>query len=185
MATEQGSEGPKKVKTVKVKTPLAVPTGPCADSDVRVTPAVKGPAYAGRNVTITLRLTTVESPACTWEVSPQSVVVQLTSGSDRIWSTQDCPTGIDSGSVVVRKDHVTAVGVTWSGQWSDDDCSRATLWAQPGYYHAKAAALGAEPEEAQFQLLTPPRPTITPKPKAENDQPKPSVKPSVSNGGER
>jgi len=125
---------------------------------------VDGTAYAGSDVTITLNLTTLESPACTWEVSSDSVVLKLTSGSDRIWSTQDCAAAIATQSVVVRKDAKTKVDVAWSGQRSDDGCTRTTLWAQPGYYFATAAALGAEPVDQQFQLLTPLRPTITPTP---------------------
>jgi len=131
---------------------------------------VDSTAFAGSDVAITLNLTTLESPACTWEVSPDSVVVKLTSGSDRIWSTQDCPAAIEAQSVIVRKDAVTKVDVTWSGQRSDDDCTRTTLWAQPGYYFATAAALGAEPAEQQFELLTPLRPTITPTPTAKPDK---------------
>lgn len=164
-ARDNESEG-----TRGAKAPLAVPTGPCADDDVRVDPSVDSTAFAGSDVAITLNLTTLESPACTWEVSPDSVVVKLTSGSDRIWSTQDCPAAIEAQSVIVRKDAVTKVDVTWSGQRSDDDCTRTTLWAQPGYYFATAAALGAEPAEQQFELLTPLRPTITPTPTAKPDK---------------
>lgn len=156
----------KKAKVSKTPTPLAVPTGPCADSDVQVTPSVDGAAVAGQDVTITLNLTTADSPACTWQVSPASVVLKVTSGSDRIWSTQDCRAAVKPQSVVVRKDHVSKVGVTWSGQRSDDDCSRTTTWAQPGYYHAEAAALGAEPHDEQFRLAAPAAPTITASPKA-------------------
>lgn len=155
----------------KATTPLAAPTGPCADGDIRVAPSVDGPSYAGQGVTITLNLTTVESPACSWKVSAASVVVKLTSGDDRIWSTQDCPAGIDPVSVVVRRDHVTKAAVTWSGQRSDDDCSRTTPWSQPGYYHVEAAALGADPQERQFRLLAPTAPTITATPKADRDAP--------------
>jgi hypothetical protein len=154
----------KKNRPTRTKTPLAVPTGPCADSDVKVSPSVEGDPIAGLDVTFALTLTTLESPACTWTVSPDTVVLKLTSGSDRIWSTQDCPAAVGRQDVVVRKDHATTVRVTWSGQRSDVDCSRTTQWAQPGYYFATAAALGAEPESRQFQLLSPPRPTITPTP---------------------
>lgn len=146
-------------------TPLAVPTGPCVPHDVRVDPRVAGTAYAGRPVTFRLLLTTIESPACNWNVSPRSLVVKLTSGSDRIWSTQDCKGAIPRQPVVVRKDHVTQVIVTWRGQRSEGTCSRTTPWAQPGFYHVAAAALGAEPTDYQFELR-PPRPeTITPSPK--------------------
>ena len=30
-------------------------------------------------------------PACTFKVSPESLVVKIASGTDRIWSSQDCP----------------------------------------------------------------------------------------------
>lgn len=178
-STTQGRE--RVGERAEVVTPVAVPTGPCADSDVKVAPSVDGPAYAGTDVAITLNLTTVDSPACNWRVSPESVVVKLTSGDDRIWSTQDCPGAVPSQSVVVRKGEVTRVPVTWSGQRSDDECSRTTLWAEPGYYHAVAAALGAEPADQQFELLPPVRATITPTPtptvrpaKAKTNNPKPA-----------
>lgn len=153
-------------KPRKVKTPLAVPTGPCEDSDVRVEPSIDH-AYAGQGVQVALNLTTVDAPACNWEVTPRSVVLKITSGSDRVWSTQDCPRAVMPASVVVRKDHQTKVNVVWNGQRSDSECSRTTSWALPGYYHAIAAAFGSEPTDTQFYLGTPPRPTITPTPKAQ------------------
>jgi hypothetical protein len=163
--------GKRNKKNGATKTPLAVPTGPCADSDVQVQPAVED-AVAGSDVAITLELTTAESPACTWQVSPESVVVKLTSGSDRIWSTQDCPAAVQRQSVVVRKDDMSTVQVRWSGQRSDDECTRTTAWAQPGYYFATAAALGAEPRERQFELRAPTAPTITATPRADRDKKK-------------
>jgi hypothetical protein len=151
-ARDKGEQSGKKRKPRPSKTPLAVPTGVCADDDIIVTPAV-GTAYAGQDVTMTLELTTKESPACNWQVSSSSVVVKLTSGSDRIWSTQDCPAAVEDEAVVVRKGQTTKVEVVWSGQRSDDECSRTTLWAEPGYYHVAAAAFGAEPTDRQFHLF--------------------------------
>jgi hypothetical protein len=146
------------------KTPLAVPTGPCSNSDVRVVPGVHGTAAAGRPVTFVLDLSTLVSAACTWDVSSRSLVVKLTSGSDRIWSTQDCTGAIGKQSVVVRRDHTTRIRLTWTGQRSDGSCSRTTPWAMPGYYHVQAAAFGAEPTDVQFELHAPAPATITPKP---------------------
>lgn len=154
-------------KATKTETPLAEPSGPCVPSDVVATPKVKGTAYAGRRVTILLKLTTRESPACTWRVAPSSLAVKLVSGSDRIWSSQDCPTSVPTTDVVVRKDHAAKVDVRWHGQRSDSTCSRTTPWAQPGWYHVQAAAFGAEPVDVQFELRPPVPVTITPKPKPE------------------
>ena len=143
---------------------LATPNGPCAASDVTVTPSINH-AYAGGPVVFTLSLTSQVSAACTFVVSSQSVVVRVTSGSDRIWSTQECSGAVPKQSVVVRRDAPATVSVAWNGQRSDSECSRATPWAQPGYYHVTSAVYGAVPTDAQFRLATPPRPTVTKTPK--------------------
>jgi hypothetical protein len=148
----------------RTRTPLPMPTGPCRDSDVRVRPVAGQTAYAGRDVTFRLRLTTFESPACTWQVSPDSVAVRLTSGSDRIWTSQECRSAVPTVPVVVRQEKAAFVEVTWGGRRSDPECSRTTTWAVPGWYHVATAALGSEPVSRQFELMAPAPETITPKP---------------------
>jgi hypothetical protein len=145
-------------------TPLAMPSGPCASSDVVVTPSVRGAAYAGRPVVFAMSLTTKVSPACDWDVTAESLAVRITSGSDRVWSTQDCVGAVPRQSVVVRKDQPVSVTVVWNGQRSDAECTGTTPWMEPGYYHVVAAAFGSEPTDVQFPLLPPPRRTITASP---------------------
>lgn len=158
-------------------TPLASPSGPCAGSDVVATPSVKGPAYAGRAVVFTMTLTTRVSPACTWDVSARSLAVKVTSGTDRIWSSQECVGAVPKQAVVVRKDQPVTVSVGWNGQRSDADCTRSTAWAEPGFYHVVAASFGAEPIDQQFELQAPPRPTITATPTPETTPTKKPVGP--------
>jgi hypothetical protein len=138
---------------------LAVPTGPCAVDEITVTPTVPV-AVAGGRVSLVLQLTGIR-PACTFAVSSRTLVARVTSGHDRIWSSQDCRTSVKAASVVVRSAEPTPVTVTWSGRRSDDDCSRSTPWALPGYYHLTAAAVGSEPADTQFRLTSPPRPVVT------------------------
>ncbi len=164
----------------KTRTPLAMPSGPCQDSDVQVVPSLDDDAFMGEDVRITLRLTTLRSPACTWEVSPSTVVVKLTSGSDRIWSSQDCPTAVPTEAVVLRDRKATRVDVLWTGRRSDSDCSKLTEWAQAGYYHVTAAAMGSDPASQQFQLRSPAPITITPTP---TPRPKSGSKASPSSDG--
>jgi hypothetical protein len=162
--------------------PLATPTGACANEDVVAVPSAGKRASAGRPVVLSVSLSTKVSPACTWVVSPDSLVVKVTSGADNFWSTQQCPGAVLKQSVVVRKDVATTVAVAWNGQRSDQDCSRSTDWAEPGYYHVAAAAFGADPTDVQFRLYPPaartvtatPTPTSTAKPSG-----KPSAKPSA------
>lgn len=159
--------GKKSRTATKTATPLAMPTGPCRSEDVVVTPKVRETAYAGRVVHFRLKLTTEDIPACTWTVSPESVVVKIVSGPDRIWSSQDCPAAVPQADVVVRKDVPAKVDMGWRGQRSDSACSRQPAWAQPGFYHVQTAAYGAEPTDVQFELRAPVAPTKTAKPKPE------------------
>ncbi|HEU5456668.1 MAG TPA: hypothetical protein VFU85_13395, partial [Nocardioides sp.] len=134
--------------------PLAVPDGPCEDEDVAVTPTVDHPV-AGRDVRIDLELRTIESEACTWEVSPEALTLKVTSGDDEIWTSRHCPRAVPREQVTLRRDHTTRVEVTWDARRSDEECSKLTKWALPGWYHVAAAALAGEPSDLQFELERP------------------------------
>jgi hypothetical protein len=146
---------------------LASPTGACHSGDLVAVPDTKGRASAGRPVVLSIALTTKASPACTWVVSADSLVVKVTSGIDDFWSTQQCPGAVLKQSVVVRRDVATTVAVAWNGQRSDADCSRSTAWAEPGYYHVAAAAFGSDPTDVQFRLYPPTARTVTATPTPE------------------
>jgi hypothetical protein len=138
---------------------LAVPEGPCAVDEITVTPSVPT-AVAGGRVDLVLELTGIR-PACTFSVSSRTLAAKVTSGQDRIWSTQDCRGAVKSESVVVRSAEPARVVVPWSGRRSDEECSRTMPWALPGYYHVIAAVIGSEPADVQFRLGVPPRPVVT------------------------
>jgi len=171
-ARPTSDHGPAERRKKRTPKPLAEPSGACERSDIVASPEVVGTAYAGSLVRFRVRLTTEEMPACTWTVSSTSLVVKLISGTDRIWSSQDCPSAVPTRQVVVRKKLAAKVHVTWRGQRSDAECSRAPEWAQPGWYHVAAAAFGAEPTDEQFQLVPPVAETITAKPKPQREQQK-------------
>lgn len=151
---------------------LAQPDGPCSADELSVTPVVSQ-AYALHPVTIKLELSG-SSPACTFTVSPKTVAVKVTSGNDRIWSSQDCPKSIKKQTVVVRSGADTTVPVTWRGRRSNGSCSTSNPWALPGYYHVLGAAIGSTPADTQFKMTVAPRAVITktahPKPKKKGDE---------------
>ncbi len=152
---------PKKTPTT---TPMPEPTGPCLEDDILVQPVVEK-AVAGTDVMIGLELRTRTAEACTWQVSPDHLTLKVTSGSDDIWASRECPRAVPVTDVVVRQDFTTKVGVVWNGQRSDAGCTRNAGWAMPGYYHVAAAPLGGEPAEVQFQLTKPIAEVITQSPK--------------------
>lgn len=166
--TEPVKKKRKKKPQTPTEPPLAEPTGVCDSSDVVATPVV-AEAQGDTNVPITLNLRTVASPACTWTVSPETLTVSITSGSDAIWSSRECPASIVPQDVVVRQAVDAPIVVTWEGaRRSDEGCTEQREWAMPGFYHVEAAALGGEPTDIQFELVVRPSAvitkTVTPKP---------------------
>ncbi|GAA1477901.1 hypothetical protein GCM10009623_23470 [Nocardioides aestuarii] len=153
---KKGTKGTKK----SAEPVLAEPEGPCVDRDVAATPAVDE-AVGGSPIAVTVELRTVQSVACTWELSPRTLSVKITSGDDPIWFSSQCPRSIRKQDLVLRNTEPTEVEVRWSSKRSDEDCSGQTDWALPGWYHVEVAALGGEPSDMQFQLTAPDRPVVT------------------------
>lgn len=157
-ATGTGKKGRKGKGTGTVETTppapvLAEPSGPCDDADIVAAPALTT-AVGGADVPITINLRTVTTEACTWQASPQTLTVTITSGDDFIWSTRQCPASIAPQDVVVRQVVDTPVVVTWTdAKRSDDTCSGRAGWALPGFYHVEAAALGGNGTDVQFELV--------------------------------
>ena len=159
-AAEKGKKGKRKrtEETTPPEPVLAEPTGPCADSDIVATPLIIS-APGGSDIPITINLRTKFAEACTWQASPTTMTVTITSGDDYIWSTRECPVGIPPQDVVIRQAVDTPVVVTWSAKRSDDTCSNRTAYAMPGFYHVEAAALGGDGTDVQFELV-PPQPGV-------------------------
>ncbi|MDR7254884.1 hypothetical protein J2X46_003882 [Nocardioides sp. BE266] len=159
---KKGKKGKRRNQETTPPAPvLAEPSGPCTDSDIVATPAITS-AAGGVDVPITINLRTVVSEACTWQVSPQTLTLTITSGSDFIWSTRECPAAIPVQDVVVRQAVDTPVIVTWKdAKRSDETCSGRTEWAKLGFYHVEAAALGGDGTDVQFELVAPQPGVIT------------------------
>ena len=164
------------------ETPKPLPQGECVASDVMVKP-VPPSVRTSLKITFGLMLSTKTAEACTWTVSPETVVVQVDSGPrtkpDVIWQSKQCTDAVPTREVVLYREEETVVPVTWSGRRSDRECSRNTSWAKRGWYHVQAAAYGGEPTDVQFELtrLSPVTVTRTVKPKV---QPSKKVRPSAS-----
>jgi hypothetical protein len=141
---------------------LARPDGPCDDEDVLVTPTISD-AHAGEPVEIVLELTTVEADACFWEVTPESVFVNIQGEDGTLWSSQHCPAAVPTEQVVPRREKAAKVRMWWNGKESDEGCPAWSPWIdEVGSYTAVAAARGSvSPVATQFVLGGPVAPTVT------------------------
>lgn len=150
---------PKPVPVRRGKAADRAPSGPCLARNVAVRgadDAVTGGSATG--LTLELRST---AGTCTFEASARSLVVRITSGDDRIWSSQDCPRSLPEESVIVRDNRWVTYRMEWSGQRSAEGCPRGTAWAEGGYYHLTSATLGGQPRDVQFQVVAPKAPVVT------------------------
>jgi hypothetical protein len=141
-------------------TPVVMPSGPCADNDVAITPSVPHP-IAGRDISLVLDISTVTSPACDWKLSGRSLALKITSGSDLIWTTVQCARVIPTKELVLRSSDSTRVRLTWNARRSEPGCPKVTDWAMPGTYHLHVAALSGQPQDVTFVLDAPTPAEIT------------------------
>ncbi|MFI5622590.1 hypothetical protein ACIA03_03905 [Nocardioides sp. NPDC051685] len=132
------------------------PAGECSPSDIVVEPAVSD-GYSYDNVTIPLQLRTVKASACTWKLSADALQVRISQkGGDLVWSTVDCPKAVPTKEIVVRRDVVTTLPLTWTGRRVvAGECTGHGPWVKPNFFVIVAAALGGEPASATFGLYKP------------------------------
>lgn len=166
----------------------AEPSGPCAVQDISAVPVLDAPE-AGSPVRIGVELTGTQ-PACTFDVSPDTLVVKVVDEKGRdFWLSADCEGVVPKQTVVVRSAVPTTVTVKWNARASDRGCDVYSRWAMPGFYDALASVPGSLPGEARFELEPPgvqyvtetPTPTATPtRKKPAADQPSASPAPSGS-----
>jgi len=118
-------------------TPMAMPSGPCAASDVAITPSVPSPV-AGRDISLVLDISSLNTPACTWTLSGRTLALKITSGNDLIWSTSQCAQAVSKATLVVAKGKQSASTVPWDGHRSGPGCLPGQPVAKPGTYVVKA-----------------------------------------------
>ncbi len=143
-----------KAQSTVTASPVAMPSGPCADNDVAITPSVPRPV-AGSDISLVLDISTIASPACDWTLSGKTLALKITSGPDLIWTTLQCAKVIPTQSLVLRNTAPTRVKLTWNARRSEPGCPQVTDWAKLGTYHLHVAALAGQPQDVTFTLVAP------------------------------
>ncbi|RYP88004.1 hypothetical protein EKO23_03905 [Nocardioides guangzhouensis] len=150
-------------KARPTRPPLAQPSGPCTTEGLTVEPVVDR-VTGGSAIRIPFRILTDEA-ACTFSFSPSTVAVRINSGKDLIWTSQQCRS-LPTTDLVVRAAKPAKVSMRWTARRSNEGCKVAEArWAEAGWYHVVAAALGGEPTDQQFRIVNPTSRTITKAPK--------------------
>jgi hypothetical protein len=113
----------------------APPVPVCADDDLEVqTTAPVADVGVGSSLSLTIAVRNTGDVACRRGLGQGAVEIVITSGEDRIWSSDDCAPGGDEGEVVLEPGASQSARATWPGTRSAPDCPPDQPAAQPGTY---------------------------------------------------
>jgi hypothetical protein len=129
--------------------------GNCAAASLQLTLTASAQAYAaGQTPSFTLTATNTSKVACTLTMSDASRQVVITSGSDRVWSSADCPATAPPASplLLVGAGEKSSATLTWDRSRSAQGCASGLATPRSGTYKAAASLLGANSDAVIFAL---------------------------------
>ena len=138
-------------ETTPTTPPPAEPEGPCEIGDVLIALDVPD-GKAGSPTQARLDFTSLTSPACTLGLTPDLLVLRVSSPKRVVWSSTTCPALLDARQVVARPDLPGSYSFQWDGRRSTPHCDSPGPTVKPGEYVLEAALVGGEPVQATFVL---------------------------------
>ena len=138
--------------------PGATPTpsasaAPCTDEALTVEAAAAEDTYAvGDQPRLQLEITNTGAAPCVRDLGQAAVELQVVSGGDRIWSSDDCAPGGDADLTVLQPGEAEASTVTWPGTRSRPGCTGDDEPAEAGTYRVVGRVGERLEQGAQFVL---------------------------------
>ena len=143
-----------------VSTPSATPTPsptpsavPCEDDALRIEALADEEAYdVGATPRLELRVTNTGSAPCVRDLGQAAVELLVVSGSDRIWSSDDCAPGGEADPTVLEPGAAEVSTVTWPATRSQPDCDGEQEAVGAGTYRVTGRVGAVREEGASFVL---------------------------------
>jgi len=125
--------------TTRPSTPATTPAAslaPCPDSVIVVTTRADAQTYPpSRRPILTIGVANNGTVPCTRDVGQGAREIRVTSGNDRVWSSDDCSPGGGTQIVTLQpKAAPVTFAVTWARKRSASGCPAGTETAGPGTY---------------------------------------------------
>lgn len=134
-------------------TPAPKPTGPVACDPTKVAPGIEGATRVNTGRSVNLRIGLTTTTTCVLDFDATPFELRIYSGSDRIWSTNDCSTFKPSGTTTLKPGTAWAYVVTWDTKRSLGECKVSDGYLQPGTYVATAVLSGGTPTQHVMTVL--------------------------------
>lgn len=119
--------------------PTPKPSTPCADKELKVEASTSTIRYPkGVRPVLIMSVTNTGKFACTRDLGQRARELRLTSGNDRVWSSDDCSPGGAADPVVLKSGERRTFTVNWSRKRSRPGCPAGQPTAAPGTYRVFA-----------------------------------------------
>jgi len=137
-AEQQAAEKKAAAKKAASKKKAAPVLASCPADDVRSTLTGPRKLKAKKSATFELSLINGSGKACYVKVTSGNFRLTIVSGSDRVWSSEDCPKAVPATSRKLAAEKSVDWTMTWDGSRSGDGCTKRPEAPKPGYYVAIA-----------------------------------------------
>ncbi len=125
----------------------------CATDAVKLEAKVERESYpVGGRPRLTLTVTNTGSAPCTRDLGQAAVGLTVFSGSDRIWSSDDCAPGGPASIQTLTPGKAEQIGVTWAGKRSRPKCAGDQEQAKSGTYRVSGRVGDQKVEGDSFRL---------------------------------
>ena len=155
-ATTQASSEPKAKASAKAAPSPKVTAKPgpvaCPADQLRVTLNGKQRLKVKKATVFQLSLINGSAQTCIVSITPKNFELKIYSGTDRIWSTNDCSTAIKPMTKKLPPERVVEWSLAWNGRRSRDDCKKRPEIPLAGTYFATAQLEGAKPVQLRMIL---------------------------------
>jgi hypothetical protein len=131
----------------------AAATGNCPPGDIVISAATDQPAYGeGEDPVLELRVDNTGEEPCEANVGTTQQVFTVYSGSDRIFSTEDCQVDGQDALVEISPDEQERARFTWPRVRSAEDCGETSSEPRSGTYRLEVSLGELKAQPVSFNL---------------------------------
>lgn len=125
----------------------------CRPSDLHL--GIDSAAVVTSGKTLTLKGTILPARDCTLQWAGAGYEMRIYSGTDRIWSTNDCSGRRPSGSIALKKGRPQPINYNWPTQRSIQgaNCQMSDEYLRPGTYVVTMVLKDVAPVQRVFRLV--------------------------------
>jgi hypothetical protein len=124
----------------------------CEGSELRTTLTGKRSLKLKESATFALSVINGGEERCAVKVDSTNFQLRIYSGTDRIWSTRDCPSLVTPISTQLESQQAVEWRMTWNGLRSASGCEQDSESLEAGNYVATAELSDAEPVKLRMML---------------------------------